>query len=98
MQVGGGLPVLVVTDTRHAGKADGYAVGRVHLGFGELRPCDLPDGRLLQEQVNGQGRSINLTSDGEGHEYYCVYFMTSFYFLPRKVKQGHFQSDVFITS
>lgn len=31
VQIGGALPVLVVADARHAGEADGYAVGRVHL-------------------------------------------------------------------
>ena len=41
-QVGGRLPVLVVTDTGHAGEADGDAVGRVHLRLGELCACDLP--------------------------------------------------------
>ena len=46
-QVGGALPVLVVTDTRHAGEADGYAVGGVHLRLGELRPRDLPHWRFL---------------------------------------------------
>lgn len=48
LQVGGALPVLVITDARHAGEADRYAVGGVHLGLGELGACDLPDGRLLQ--------------------------------------------------
>lgn len=47
VQVGGGLPVLIVTDTGHAGEADGYPVSRVHLGFGELGSGDLPDWRLL---------------------------------------------------
>lgn len=49
VQVGGALPVFVITDARHAGEADRYAVSGVHLGFGELGACDLPDGRLLQQ-------------------------------------------------
>lgn len=30
VQVGGSLPVLVITDACHAGKADGDAISRVH--------------------------------------------------------------------
>lgn len=30
VQVGGRLPVLVIADSRHAGEADGDAVGGVH--------------------------------------------------------------------
>lgn len=61
VQVGGRLPVLVIADSRHAGKADGDAVGRVHLGFGELGAGDLPDRRLLQGGENGGSRwSVNL--------------------------------------
>lgn len=51
VQVGGALPVFVIADARHAGEADRYAVSGVHLGFGELGACDLPDGRLLQRKT-----------------------------------------------
>lgn len=51
-QVGGALPVLVVADARHAGEADGDAVGRVHLRLGKLGACDLPHGRLLGRDRN----------------------------------------------
>lgn len=47
VQVGGALPVLIVTDTGHPGEADGYSISRVHLRFGELGSGDLPDWRLL---------------------------------------------------
>lgn len=46
-QVGGSLPVLVVTDTRHARETDGDSIGCVHLWLGKLRSCDLPHWCLL---------------------------------------------------
>lgn len=49
VQVGGGLPVFVVTDSRHAWEADGDAVGGVHFRLGELGAGDLPDRRSLQQ-------------------------------------------------
>lgn len=49
MQVGGGLPVFVVANTRHAREADGDAVGGVHFRFGELGTGYLPDRRFLRE-------------------------------------------------
>lgn len=58
VQVGGGLPVLVITDARHAGKADRDAISRVHFGFGELSACDLPD-RCLLQQRNHNSSNIN---------------------------------------
>lgn len=48
VQVGGTLPVLVVTDTRHPGETDGYSISCVHLRFGELGSGDLPDWCLLR--------------------------------------------------
>lgn len=57
VQVGGALPVLVIADACHAGKADGYAVSSVHLGFGELCACDLPDRCLLQQTTHSSSSS-----------------------------------------
>ncbi len=54
VQVGGALPVLVISDARHAGEADGDAVGCVHLWFGKLCACDLPDRSFLQQTKQRQ--------------------------------------------
>lgn len=63
VQVGGALPVFVVADARHAGKSDGDAISGVHLGFGELGACDLPNRGLLQQTTHSSSSSSKTVTD-----------------------------------
>lgn len=67
VQVGGALPVFVVADARHAGKSDGDAISGVHLGFGELGACDLPNRGLLQQTTHSSSSSETVTDKANTH-------------------------------
>lgn len=59
VQVGSSLPVLVITNACHAGKADRDAISGVHFWFGKLCACDLPDRCLLQQRKQQVKLNIN---------------------------------------